>query len=56
MEKQQTTKKELTQKQKNAWLKVKIRNFENMIDKRSCFENKDRLFDIYSKFVDKIFD
>jgi len=56
MEKQNTTKKELTEKQKNAWLKVKIRNFEYMIPKRSSRENKDRLFDIYSKFLDKIFD
>jgi len=46
----------LTEKQKNAWLKVKIRNFENMIVKRSSIENKNKLWDIYSELLDKIYD
>ena len=55
MEKQKTTKKELTQKQKNTWLKVEMKKIEKKINERSCFENKDRIFNLYSKFSDKIF-
>ena len=46
----------MTKKQIDAWLKVKLNNYLYMIDKRGVVINQDMLFDIYSQFVDKIYD
>lgn len=45
-----------TEKQKRAWLRTKLKNFQYMIDKRPIMESKEKLWDIYSELTDKIFD
>ena len=45
-----------TKKQIEAWLKFKLKNYIYVLDTRNIFENRDRLFDIYSELTDLIYD